>query len=1160
MVKESSYYSEYIGNYFNLIDKEVKKSYDLANECRKMGLDPEFKVDIPLANDVAERVEALIGAEDSNIVGKGLPEKIRVFEKEYGPGDWRVSLKIAESVARQEFCEFESEEKALEMGVRAGLAYLTLGIVSAPLEGFVELKLKDRMDGKGKYISCYFAGPIRAAGGTAQSVSVLIADYLGIKFGYASYDPTPEEIERYISELDSYNRIISRLQYFPTDEELVFLLKHLRIEINGDPTSKREVLIHKDLPRAGTPLIRGGMCLVLAEGLCQKGKKIVKQIHKWGKDFGLDNWLFLDEFLELQKKLHATEKKEDDLEKTVVSNSRFIEDIVAGRPVFSYPLKQGGFRLRYGRTRLTGLAAAAIHPATLHILNDFIATGSQLKVERPGKACAITPCDYIKGPLVRLDNGDFVEIKTIDEALKLRNKVKKIVFLGDILFNYGDFSENGSMLVPSAFVPEWWVLDLKEKDVKKEYSSLVENSFQKISFQKALEISEKLRIPLHPDFVFFWNRISVEELRKLVEFIENNSVFSNDELVSELRIKKNIEIKELLEKLGVIHKERIDYYLIEGDVCKAFLFQIKNKENKGFIKEFDGRTSLEIINNNCFIEIKDVCGTPIGTRLGRPEKAKLRKLKGSPQCLFPCGEEGGRLRNLTTSYEKGFVESGFALRYCEKCRRETIYTSCEICNNLTVEQRYCNKCKKITDELMHCGQETIFYSNRRINIKHYMNQALKNLGVELPVLFKGVRGMTSKKKIPEHLEKGILRAINEVYVNKDGTIRYDMIETPITHFKPSEINVSIKRLKELGYEKDINGEELKNENQIIELFPQDLILPDCDYSDASAKKELFKVCNFVDDLLIKFYKKKPFYKLKTPDDLIGHLVIGLAPHTSAGIVGRIIGFSKTQGFYAHPSYHAAMRRNCDGDESCVMMLMDALLNFSRQFLPDRRGGRAMDAPLVLTSRLIPNEVDSEVHGMDIVSYYPKEFYEATLELKYPWEVEIKQLGDVLDTPEQYEGIKFTHPVSNMNLGPVISSYKTIESMLDKVFKQMELQEKICAVDEADAGGRLINKHFMKDIKGNLRKFSLQQFRCVNCNAKYRRIPLSGKCPVCKGRIIQTVTEGGVIKYIEPALKISEKYELPEYLKQTIKLVKNNVETTFGEEKEKQTGLNEWLKK
>ena len=35
----------------------------------------------------------------------------------------------------------------------------------------------------------------------------------------------------------------------------------------------------------------------------------------------------------------------------------------------------------------------------------------------------------------------------------------------------------------------------------------------------------------------------------------------------------------------------------------------------------------------------------------------------------------------------------------------------------------------------------------------------------------------------------------------------------------------------------------------------------------------------------------------------------------------------------------------------------------------------MDAPLVLTTNLDPNEVDSEVHNLDIISSYSKEFYE-----------------------------------------------------------------------------------------------------------------------------------------------------------------------------------------
>jgi len=148
---------------------------------------------------------------------------------------------------------------------------------------------------------------------------------------------------------------------------------------------------------------------------------------------------------------------------------------------------------------------------------------------------------------------------------------------------------------------------------------------------------------------------------------------------------------------------------------------------------------------------------------------------------------------------------------------------------------------------------------------------------------------------------------------------------------------------------------------------------------------LFNVANFIDELLYRHYKIKPYYQFQSKQDLVGQLIIGLAPHTSAGILGRIIGFSNTQAFLAHPYYHAAMRRDCDGDESCFFLLMDGLLNFSKEYLPSSRGS-TMDAPIVLTYLLDPAEVDDMAFHMDIVWKYPLEFYRATYESKMPWEV------------------------------------------------------------------------------------------------------------------------------------------------------------------------------
>ena len=206
-------------------------------------------------------------------------------------------------------------------------------------------------------------------------------------------------------------------------------------------------------------------------------------------------------------------------------------------------------------------------------------------------------------------------------------------------------------------------------------------------------------------------------------------------------------------------------------------------------------------------------------------------------------------------------------------------------------------------------------------------------------------------------EKGILRAKHGVSVFRDGTSRFDMSDVPVSHFRPSEIGTSWKRLVELGYSHDIRGDAVKSDEQVLELFPQDFI------PSSLSAKYLLATCSFVDDLLVRFYDLEPFYGAKEIGDIVGHVAIGLAPHTSGGVACRIIGWTDASAGYAHPLFHAAKRRNCDGDEDSIMMLMDGLLNFSQSILPANRGGR-MDAPLVLTTRLNPSEIDKEALNVD----------------------------------------------------------------------------------------------------------------------------------------------------------------------------------------------------
>jgi len=556
--------------------------------------------------------------------------------------------------------------------------------------------------------------------------------------------------------------------------------------------------------------------------------------------------------------------------------------------------------------------------------------------------------------------------------------------------------------------------------------------------------------------------------------------------------------------------------------------------------------------------MKDKSGLTIGARMGRPEKAKMRKMTGSPHVLFPVGSEGGRLRSFNSSLQKGKVNSEFPIFFCKKCSSETVYPYCEKCSEKTTRRTYCFECKRTMDfeECPHHGKNSLF-NRRDIDINHFCNVAKDRLKLkEMPDLVKGVRGVSNEDRAMEDLTKGILRSIHGVAVNKDGTVRYDMTEMPVTHFVPKEIGTSVDKLVELGYVEDIYGEKLTSEDQILQILPQDVVLPSCEESSEEGSDSiLFRVAGFVDDLLNRFYGLDKFYNLKSKEELVGHLIISLAPHTSAGVVGRIIGFSKTQGCYASPIWHCAQRRDCDGDENGIMLLMDGLLNFSRKYLPSHRGA-TQDAPLVLTSNIILTEVDDMVFDMDCVWSYPLEFYEACEQYKMPWDIKIETVGDHLDKPDFKLG--FTHETTNMNEGVRYSAYKGIPTMGENVIGQMKLAEMISAVDENDVARLVIERHFIRDIKGNLRKFSMQQFRCVDCNEKYRRPPLIGKCRKCGGKLLFTISEGSVTKYLTPSLNLAERYKLPVYSYQTLDLTRRRIESVFGKEADRQEGLGRWF--
>jgi len=101
------------------------------------------------------------------------------------------------------------------------------------------------------------------------------------------------------------------------------------------------------------------------------------------------------------------------------------------------------------------------------------------------------------------------------------------------------------------------------------------------------------------------------------------------------------ELKRALELIGLPHLlASKEFIVVEKENAIAFLANlgISKKEDfteaKNIFNENKSQNVLDIINAMSELKIKDKCGLFIGARMGRPEKAKMRKLTGTPHMLF----------------------------------------------------------------------------------------------------------------------------------------------------------------------------------------------------------------------------------------------------------------------------------------------------------------------------------------------------------------------------------------------------------------------------------------------------------------------------------------------------------------------------------------------
>ena len=1085
--------------YFRAIESEVDRAYSVAEKARRVGYDPEVVPEIPRAQDMAMRVEKLL----AHLGIEGISSEIRALAATLPREE--VALTIARRLAKDP-ARGDSTAARVDAALRVGLAILTEGILVAPLEGLAEVHVKEGRD-HAPYIELYYAGPIRAAGGTAQALSVLLADVVRRDLGLAAFVPEPDEVGRYKEEIPLY-KTLQHLQYVPTPEEIDLVVRHVPVAISGEATEgDAEVSAFRNLERVRTNGIRGGACLVIAEGLCQKAAKLRKIVEK----LGLDGWEFLSELG------HHTDDDEE------ARTPKYLQDSVGGRPVLAHPNHPGGFRLVYGRSRTTGLAACAVNPATMVLLQNFVAIGTQVKLEYPGKAAAMAVCDTVEGPIVELDDGTVTAVHDLARAEELRPHVRRIVDLGEILVSVGEFLENNQPLVPAGYSRDWHLEELRAVGAPETEGIGV------ATYDDAVRFAQTYRVPLHPRWLLFWHDLTPAEVRALSEFVELSGHWVAEGLV----LPADPSWREVLVRLGFL------FVPVEGndlrgepDASAALVGGLGLAPEGELLVR---RTSLDPVEEDALAYVSRLAGVPIrargpsrvGGRVGRPEKAYHRSMQPNVHGLFPVGAAGGPTRSLPEAARRTMregVKVDLGVRTCPACHRSTVWTRCP-----------CGAHTEPTDRTI----------SEPLPVARLWSDALDRLHLATPPVVKGVKGLTSPGKVPEAIEKGILRASHAISVYQDGTARFDLTDLPLTHFRPAEIGTDIATLHRLGYARDWSGAPLTDEEQLVELLPQDLIVA------RTCGTYLTRLAQFVDDELVRLYEAEPYYRAERPEDLVGQIVVALAPHTSGGVAGRLLGFTNAEACFAHPVFHAAKRRNCDGDEDSVTLLLDALLNFSRAFLPESRGA-LMDKPLVLTTRLETAEVDKEAHNVVVSTRYPLALYRAAAERRTPKEVEplLDLVGHRLGSSRSLSGYGFTHDTHRIAGGPSRSAYREGRPMAELVERSIVLASQIRAVDLAEAVTLVLNAHFLPDVMGNLRSYGTQKFRCKVCGTSHRRPPLSGRCGEpraggrCDGELLSTVYEASVRKYLLLAQRLGAMEGITPYVRQRIQLLADSIATLF----------------
>ncbi len=1089
--------------YVERLKKNVNAQIEVANKARNLKHDPSSSIESVITHSSTETILAILQIPG---LDKYLPERINQHKNLL-----LLAADVAKQIVNGRFLK-KDRERLILLAIQSSFVILSRGQCSVP-EEYVH---KIRIDPKQNYLTLFFTNMIRYVPGNITGLAILIADYLRGILHLNRFHSSPEIIGRYVEEYELYLSLSDQtLDY--DEEHLKLFIQNIGVELSSDPYERIEVQKYRNLPKL-TNHLRMGLSVTLDHILRNLTQIIIQKTKS-----GLPEWEWLDKLqftILKQKKAFGT------------------GDIRSTQPLLSQSNKSGGFRLRYGESRITGFGTIGIHPVTM-ALTGILTPGCTVQLDISENTFAINPVSSIMGPLVEFEDGSLKRINSQRELQKIKSEVKQIWEMGDILISISDIPE-ATPIIFSAWTEEWWSREIEAKISSTKFKSLhtlvpeiSEGDLYQLlrnpinfypSWEQAYSLSKAFEVPLHPRYSLNWNELALSDFILLMQRINTNS---------ESFLPLDKEVLRIIKQLGVPFE--IFENKVNSEILNSFIPLFKERYShlmEIVEKDIDTITVEVLCQAMLNVPVRSLCYKRIGFKLIRMEKSEPRFTNPPHHVLFPLGKNGGPQKDFFKIPQESSTQIRVANRYCNSCDIESFSVYCPECKQKT-DQKYMCREGHITDKptCSSCEKKAYPTSLKTVNIYGIFNSGMKSLGSTNIKKVKGISYLDNIYGVPETILKGILRAKRGIYVFKDGTSRFSYTNSPIRIFSANEINTSIDTLHRLGYSHDIHGDNLSQEDQLIEIFPYDLIV------NEEGAKFLFAQSKFLDDELRFQYDLSPYYRFQSFKSITGSLVVGISPITQVGIIGRIIGYSTNNVLFAHPIWHFLKSRSCNGANDSITLLFDVLLNFSREYIPSYHGG-ALDIPSVI------NFVDD---WSDLLNYSKQ----ISLVMNQIFYQELSNNPEQSDLISQESSLLLTstfpiHTSTNISRNP-LENQLTDKKILERIKIALESLENIRGIEEGKYVDNLLVNDFLIKVSTSISRFFQQPIRCKFCKTTYRRAPLSDRCPSCKNKTLElTLSKGWVLRYLQIINQLSEQYskDLTPYTKSWIRFIELNKKLLF----------------